>query len=81
MILDWIAVILGIIGMYLLSQKNKYGFIIHAIMCFLWSIVGYDTGIYGLLSSSIIFFILNILCFLRWKKDEKDRLKNLRRNY
>lgn len=74
--LDWIAAVMGILGMYFLSKKNKCGFIIQAIMCLLWVAVGVLTGIQGLIVSSVIFFFLNIGCYYKWCKNEKNPDRN-----
>ena len=71
MYIDWLAAFVGFFGMYLLSKKNKYGFIAHSVMSLLWAIVGLQTGAYGLLLSSVVFFFLNLGCFWKWWKGEK----------
>ena len=71
MIIDWIAATFAIIGVYLIGNKNKYGFLICVISGLLWLIVALYTGLYGLFLEVTPLFFLNIFNFIKWKKQEK----------
>lgn len=72
MYLDWIAGIFELLGIYIVGNKNKIGFLF-AIACnILWVIyVLINKTTYGLLPVVLSAFIINIRNYRKWSKDEK----------
>jgi len=64
--MDWIAAILGVIGAWLIGNKNKWGFILLLIGSVLWITVSFHTMVYGLLLANIPGLLINIRNFWTW---------------
>ena len=79
MIIDWIAAIVALTGVYFIGRKNKYGFLICAVSGVIWCCVALSTGVYGLLLEVVLLFILNIYNFNKWRKEEKRKNNELDR--
>jgi nicotinamide riboside transporter PnuC len=69
--LDWISLVFGLFGMWLLSRKNKLGFVFQGISIFCAGIIAYIAGQYGFVVSSFITMGIMIYGFLNWKADEE----------
>ncbi len=50
---DWVGTVLMVVGVYLLSEKNKKGFMLAAISNIFW--IGF-----GVMSSSVATILLNV---------------------
>ncbi|WP_338760287.1 hypothetical protein WAF17_13315 [Bernardetia sp. ABR2-2B] len=73
--LDWLAMALSLIAMYLIGNKNKFGFIVLIASNILWIIVSLVfMNSYGILIGSSIFFFINLRGFLNW--ESKNKLEN-----
>lgn len=81
MILDWIAASFALIGVYMLGNKNKYGFLVCICSGITWCIVAAITGVYGLFLEVLPLFILNVWNFFKWKKDEENGKKDKKNTY
>ena len=65
--LDWLSAIAGILGLYLVSEKKRIGFLVTAIAVLLAVIVALMAGQYGFLVANTVTLILSIRGFYRWK--------------
>jgi len=65
-ILSLFAATFEICGLWLVGNKNKYGFVLNMICCLLWIIVSIISGIYGLLISAGVMLFLNIRNYKKW---------------
>jgi len=72
MFLDWIAAAVALIGVFLVGQKNKYGFLVCMLSGFCWCLVAVSTGVYGLFLEVLPLFFLNLYNFNRWRKEDND---------
>lgn len=70
MFLDYIAAAFALLGVYIIGNKSKYGFLICMISGLIWCFVAYHTKVYGLYLEVIPMFILNIRNFKKWRKEE-----------
>ncbi|MEA5462059.1 nicotinamide mononucleotide transporter [Arcicella sp. LKC2W] len=71
--LDWLAMSLSLLAVYLLGNKNKYGFIIFSISNALFIFLGFVLmNSFGIGLGNIIFLIMNIRGFLSWNKNSND---------
>lgn len=71
--LDWIAFLTGITGMYLLSEKNKLGFIFQSISVFCSLVVASIALQYGFIVSNTVTFIIVIYGYFNWETQDKKK--------
>lgn len=72
MVIDWIAAGITLVSVYMIGCKRKSGFLIGGIGCIAWCFVGLNTKAYGMLGSSIPLFFMNLYCWFKWRKQEKE---------
>ena len=69
--MDIIAGLLILVGIYLIGEKNRMGFVACVGGNILW--MGYAVmshSAYGIFLSAIPSLILNINCYFKWKKED-----------
>ena len=67
--LDWLAMALSLLAVYLLGNKNKYGFISFSIANTLWIYLGlFLMNSLGIGIGNIVFLIMNVRGFISWNK-------------
>ncbi len=69
--IDWLATICGLLGVYLLGNKNKVGFIVFMMASTSWIIFGVITGSLAVIIGSSIFFMMHLRGFLMWTREAK----------
>lgn len=69
---DWLATACGLMGVFLLGNKNKYGFLVFMMASASWVTFGVITGSLAVMLGSTIFFFMHFRGWLRWRRDEKD---------
>jgi hypothetical protein len=68
--LDWLAMVLSLYAVYLLGNKNKYGFISFAISNALFIFLGFVLmKSVGIGIGNIVFLIMNIRGYISWNKN------------
>lgn len=70
---DWLAMTLSLYAVYLLGNKNKWGFVAFIISNALWLYVGYLTNSYAIAVGNFIFLLTNTRGWVRWTKEEKAK--------
>ena len=80
--LDYIAGAVELLAIWVIGNKNKYGFVLGMICNILWVVYVLTTHkTYGLLSVVIPAFIINIRNFIKWNKPtilrDQNALKRL----
>ena len=69
--LDWLAMALSLLAVYLLGNKNKYGFISFSIANTLWIYLGlFLMNSLGIGIGNIVFLIMNVRGFISWNKKQ-----------
>lgn len=68
---DWLAMVCGLSGMYLLGSKSKYGFVCFMISSSSWITVGFFVNSLPLICGSSISLILQIRGLLNWHRESK----------
>ena len=68
--LDWIAMILTALCIYMVGERNKWGWVIGLLSNFLWMIFSILTGQIPLLLTNIILAILNARAILIWFQND-----------
>ena len=67
--LDWLAMALSLLAVYLLGNKNKYGFISFSIANVLWIFLGFFLmNSLGIGIGNTVFLIMNVRGFISWNK-------------
>lgn len=70
--IDWLATVCGLTGVYLLGNKNKYGFLVFMMASASWITFGVLTESAAVMIGSSIFLIMHLRGWLAWRKDEKN---------
>ncbi len=70
--IDWLATICGLTGVYLIGNKNHYGFLIMMIASLSWMAVGFLIGSLALIGGSAVFFGLHVRGWMKWRRDHRD---------
>jgi len=65
-ILSLFAAAFEIYGLYLVGNKNKFGFILNIVCCSLWVIISIASKIPGLSISAGVMLFLNIRNYKKW---------------
>lgn len=68
---DWVAMVGGLFGMYLLGSKSKYGFVCFMVGSSCWIVVGFLVNSLPLICGSSISLILQIRGLMSWKRENK----------
>ena len=71
--MDWIAGAFELVGLYIVGNKNKYGFAISIVGNLVWVYIAFVTKLYGLILVCIPAVIINIINFIKWSKGKGDR--------
>lgn len=69
--LDWMAVILSIIGYFCITRKDCLGFVIWIPANFLWTYIGICNRTYGMVVLFVFYNILNIYGIYLWRRKNK----------
>ncbi len=69
--IDWLATFAGLTGVYLIGNKNKYGFLIMMIASISWMTVGFLIQSLALILGSAVFFALHVRGWVRWRRDAR----------
>lgn len=69
--MDWIAGAFELIGLWLIGNKRKVGFICNFIGCSVWVYVAIDSKLHGLLLVVVPAIIINLRNYYRWRNNEK----------
>jgi nicotinamide riboside transporter PnuC len=72
--IDWMAMALNFLAVFLLGVQNKKGFLFFIMANLSWVIVGMMTGSYAIIAGNLGFVALNSLGF--WKWQQKQKLEN-----
>lgn len=65
--LDWASSIIGLLGLYLVSEKRRLGFLFTAASVILAAVVAVMAAQYGFLIANSATLLLAIRGYLKWK--------------
>ena len=68
---DWLAMICGLSGTYLLGSRSKYGFVFCMLGSSAWLAVGFLVNSLPLIVSSFISIALHLRGFLNWRRERQ----------
>lgn len=69
--IDWVAMALSLYAVYLLGNRNKWGFVSFIISNALWVYVGYLTGSYAIAIGNFVFLLMNSRGYLKWVRESR----------
>jgi hypothetical protein len=70
--LDWLAVFLNLLSVYLLGNKNRWGFLSFIVANIVWLFLGtLFIHSYGIIAGNSIFLIMNSRGFIKWNQNKK----------
>ena len=68
---DWLGMFLSVLNIWLMGNKNKYGFLVGILANLSWLIFGIMSETIAGLIVNLIMIILNFRGYQKWKKDIK----------
>jgi len=73
MYLDWIAGILELYVIYTVGNKNRWGWLLGVLCCFIWILyIVVTKSTYGMLPTLIPVIVINIRNFIKWSEEDKS---------
>ncbi len=70
--IDWMATACGLLGVYLLGNKNKVGFALFMIASASWVTFGFMTHSVAVVLGSSVFFLMHMRGLIRWTRQGAD---------
>lgn len=71
--IDWLAMLLTFVAIWLIGDKNKSGFYIMMAGNLCWVILGVLTQSLALIVANLLFLSLNIRAIFNWSKTEEEK--------
>ncbi|OCB69766.1 nicotinamide mononucleotide transporter [Flavobacterium crassostreae] len=73
-LVDWLGISLSLLSVYLLGNKNKWGFIIFAISNVVWIFLGFVLmNSLGTAIGNAVFLVINIRGYINWKNLPEEK--------
>ena len=70
--LDWLAMGLSLLAVWMLGNKNKFGFLVFVAANALWVALGLTLiHSYGIVAGNLFFLVSNARGFANWWKEER----------
>lgn len=72
--IDWLAMFLTLVGIYLIGDKNRFGFV--TMMCgnASWIAVGYLTSSLAMAIANFVFLAMNTRALVKWSRDSSGKV-------
>ncbi len=70
--LDWAAFLLGTLGLYLVGERKRIGFLATFVALTCAAVVAIISGQYGFLVGNIVQAMLAMRAFMRWHAPSKE---------
>lgn len=64
--IDWLAMTLTFIAIYLLGNKSRLGFVLMSGGNCCWAVVGLLTGSLAMLIANLVFLVMNVRAWVKW---------------
>lgn len=68
--LDWLTIVLGVIGYLLITEKKAIGFLFNASSVTMAASVALIASQWGFLFANLIQFVVAIRAYIKWREDE-----------
>jgi hypothetical protein len=73
-LVDWLGISLSLLSVYMLGNKNKWGFIIFAISNVVWMFLGFVLmNSLGTAIGNAVFLVINIRGYINWKNVTEEK--------
>lgn len=72
--LDWMTLILGQCGCLMITNKNRFGFVLSTLSCICGFTIAILSSQYGFVVHNAVLIFIMMRGFMKWKEEE-DRLK------
>ncbi|MDR3459852.1 MAG: PnuC protein [Verrucomicrobiae bacterium] len=69
--LDWLAMLLSLLALYLIGNRNRFGFISFMAANLSWIAAGLMLDNLAITIGNLVFFIYNSRGFLEWSQPQK----------
>ena len=69
--LDWIGMSMSLYGTYLITKRDRIGFVYCIMGCIAGGAVSYLTNVPSYVVSNMIFFAMNIKGYIDWRTEER----------
>lgn len=69
---DWLAMLLGIAGIWIVGSKNRWGFVLCAASQVIWAGLGVWKGLYGLTCVAIPVIVIHGRNWFKWGRNGKE---------
>ncbi|GAB3641257.1 hypothetical protein [Spirosoma arcticum] len=71
--LDWLAMVLSLLALWLIGNKNRVGFAAFALANITWIVVGiWLMHSLGIVLGNLVFLAMNVRGYVNWKKPQTD---------
>ena len=70
--IDWVATVFTFLAIYMIGNKNRYGFVIMMIGNASWIIIGYLTESIAMMVANGAFIAVNIRALIKWSASESE---------
>jgi len=74
--MDWLAMVLTVIQMWLVYKKSKWNFLFGALGTIIWMYINFSLHIWGGLAMNVIVVALSIAGFHSWTKEQHNAKKD-----
>lgn len=71
--IDWLAMVLTFLAIWLIGDKNKTGFKIMIGGNFCWVVLGILTQSIAMILANLLFVTMNVRAIINWSKTEKEK--------
>lgn len=71
---SWCLAPFGLLGMWVVGQKKRWGWVVSMLTQSLWAFYAVGTGQYGFLIGTLSYFVVYLRNWLRWKDHPADPL-------
>jgi hypothetical protein len=68
---DWLAMCLTFVALYMIGNKQRYGFILMICANGTWLVLGILTSSVALVIANLVFSVMNIRAFVKWSKNDR----------
>ena len=67
---DWVAMVLTLIAIWMIGNKNKKGFLVHIVGNICWIIMAIMAGSLAMILANAVFILVNTRALVLWSKPE-----------
>ena len=75
--LDWLAMLLSLLALYLIGNRNRFGFVSFMAANVSWMAAGLMLGNLAITIGNLVFFIYNSRGYWEWSQPQKSTGKQL----